>query len=227
MRRPFAERTDASSIASRFADNTFDLVIFWAAPEHMTVDERVRGIGAAWDRLEVAGVLTVMETRSAVAMTRTPRRRPSSRGWTGWPTGLGPDRTTEHPQPRSRPGAAALGAAQAPSTRRQVTTSSTPRSRSAHGSTSSRSRSNFSRQQPFRWIGWRLPMDGRHERITDPAVPVAFLRPLLHLTLQKPVDPAHRSADRFPMIAVPWSRPIERWSPVVTQAVGTERASPG
>lgn len=53
----------------RFAGEPFDFIIFFAALEHMTIDERIRSIGLAWEMLPPGGLLVVIETPNRLWFT--------------------------------------------------------------------------------------------------------------------------------------------------------------
>ncbi len=46
----------------RFSKQSFDLVIFFASLEHMTIDERIEALKKAWDLLSAGSILVVIET---------------------------------------------------------------------------------------------------------------------------------------------------------------------
>lgn len=53
---------NAEDIPSTFRDETFDLIIFFACLEHMTIKERLSSLKDAWDMLPPGGLLVVVET---------------------------------------------------------------------------------------------------------------------------------------------------------------------
>jgi S-adenosylmethionine-dependent methyltransferase len=57
-----AYRANATEIRDVEPGAVFDQVIFWAVLEHMTIEERLVALRAAWDRLPKGGLLTVVET---------------------------------------------------------------------------------------------------------------------------------------------------------------------
>jgi len=52
---------NATGIASLFAGEKFDAILFFAVVEHLTWDERIRSLQAAWDLLPANSVLAVIE----------------------------------------------------------------------------------------------------------------------------------------------------------------------
>jgi 2-polyprenyl-3-methyl-5-hydroxy-6-metoxy-1,4-benzoquinol methylase len=52
---------NATELTGAFAENQFDLVIFFAALEHMTIDERLRALPAAWSLLRPGAWLVIAE----------------------------------------------------------------------------------------------------------------------------------------------------------------------
>ncbi len=54
-------QANATSISSLFADETFDAVLFFAVVEHLTWEERIGSLRAAWELLPANGVLAVIE----------------------------------------------------------------------------------------------------------------------------------------------------------------------
>jgi len=53
--------TNATSIASVFAGENFDAILFFAVLEHLTWEERIDSLRAAWDMLPPHGLLAVIE----------------------------------------------------------------------------------------------------------------------------------------------------------------------
>ena len=53
---------NAQSLARTFRQDEFDLIIFFASLEHMTIDERLGALSDAWDLLPRNGMLSVVET---------------------------------------------------------------------------------------------------------------------------------------------------------------------
>lgn len=53
---------NAAHLDQLFQAGDFDWIVFWAALEHMTVDERLAAIAAAWALLPTGGLLSVVET---------------------------------------------------------------------------------------------------------------------------------------------------------------------
>ena len=53
---------NAQSLSGNFARGEFDLIIFFACLEHMTIAERLRALADAWDLLPENGMLSVVET---------------------------------------------------------------------------------------------------------------------------------------------------------------------
>ena len=75
------EVSNAADLGERFEPHRFEWIIFWAALEHMTLDERLAVLRGAWDLLAPDGLLTVIETPTACGTSiRTPRNCPSSCG---------------------------------------------------------------------------------------------------------------------------------------------------
>ena len=60
LRADFVE-DNATSIGSLFAGEHFDAILFFAVLEHLTSEERVRSLAAAWELLPANGVLAVIE----------------------------------------------------------------------------------------------------------------------------------------------------------------------
>jgi S-adenosylmethionine-dependent methyltransferase len=55
------EELSATDVAERFGAGDFDVVLFFASLEHMTLDERVRSLQAAWGLLRSRDLLVVVE----------------------------------------------------------------------------------------------------------------------------------------------------------------------
>jgi 2-polyprenyl-3-methyl-5-hydroxy-6-metoxy-1,4-benzoquinol methylase len=53
---------NSTTMRDVFGGNTFDFIIFFASLEHMTIAERLAGLGDAWQMLPHAGLLVVVET---------------------------------------------------------------------------------------------------------------------------------------------------------------------
>jgi S-adenosylmethionine-dependent methyltransferase len=53
---------NAQSLSGNFARGEFDLIIFFACLEHMTIAERLHALADAWDLLPRNGILSVVET---------------------------------------------------------------------------------------------------------------------------------------------------------------------
>jgi S-adenosylmethionine-dependent methyltransferase len=53
---------NATEINRLFSSRHFDYIIFYAALEHMTIEERMSALRAAWQMLSVGGLLCVIET---------------------------------------------------------------------------------------------------------------------------------------------------------------------
>lgn len=53
---------NASELPSVFPNTRFDVIIFFASLEHMTIDERITSLRSAWDVLHTGGILAVVET---------------------------------------------------------------------------------------------------------------------------------------------------------------------
>ena len=53
---------NAAELQSQFTESTFDWIIYWAALEHMTIDERLSSLAGAREVLRPGGLLTVIET---------------------------------------------------------------------------------------------------------------------------------------------------------------------
>jgi S-adenosylmethionine-dependent methyltransferase len=53
---------NAQSLARTFRQDEFDLIIFFASLEHMTIDERLGALSDAWDLLPRNAMLSVVET---------------------------------------------------------------------------------------------------------------------------------------------------------------------
>lgn len=53
---------NAIKIEERFVGHSFDLVVFFASLEHMTLDERLKSLAAAWRVLKPGGILAIVET---------------------------------------------------------------------------------------------------------------------------------------------------------------------
>jgi 2-polyprenyl-3-methyl-5-hydroxy-6-metoxy-1,4-benzoquinol methylase len=53
---------NASELGNRFAEHSFDFVIFFASFEHMTLHERLKSLSAAWRILKPNGFLAIVET---------------------------------------------------------------------------------------------------------------------------------------------------------------------
>ncbi|HUK42829.1 MAG TPA: methyltransferase domain-containing protein [Candidatus Bathyarchaeia archaeon] len=60
LKADFVE-SNATTIASQFAGQKFDAILFFAVVEHLTWDERIRCLKAAWDLLPANGMLAVIE----------------------------------------------------------------------------------------------------------------------------------------------------------------------
>jgi S-adenosylmethionine-dependent methyltransferase len=54
--------TNAQDISSHFKGTKFDIVIFFACLEHMTIPERLSALKSAWELLPVGGLLVIVET---------------------------------------------------------------------------------------------------------------------------------------------------------------------
>ncbi len=52
---------NATSMVSRFAGQKFDAILFFAVVEHLTWEERIQSLKAAWDLLPANGLLAVIE----------------------------------------------------------------------------------------------------------------------------------------------------------------------
>ncbi|UXA07469.1 class I SAM-dependent methyltransferase [Mycobacterium sp. SMC-2] len=52
---------NATEMDTHFEHHSFDFVIFFASLEHMTFDERLRSLGAAWNLLVDNGILCILE----------------------------------------------------------------------------------------------------------------------------------------------------------------------
>jgi len=59
--KPEFVEANATSIGSRFSGEKFDAILFFAVVEHLTWDERIRSLKAAWDLLPDQGILAVIE----------------------------------------------------------------------------------------------------------------------------------------------------------------------
>lgn len=62
---------NATSIAKLFGDTVFDLIIFYASLEHMTLDERLRAIADTWAMLRPGKLWCVIETPNRLWHTDT------------------------------------------------------------------------------------------------------------------------------------------------------------
>lgn len=60
LKADFVE-SNATSIGTRFAGQKFDAIVFFAVVEHLTWEERIRSLKAAWDLLPANGMLAVIE----------------------------------------------------------------------------------------------------------------------------------------------------------------------
>jgi ubiquinone/menaquinone biosynthesis C-methylase UbiE len=56
------EIANALELEEKFHESSFDFVIFFAALEHMTIDERLKALSAAWRLTKPDGLLCVVET---------------------------------------------------------------------------------------------------------------------------------------------------------------------
>lgn len=56
------EMLNATQIGERFAPAEFDMIMFYASLEHMTVSERLESLQSAWQLLGVGGLLGVVDT---------------------------------------------------------------------------------------------------------------------------------------------------------------------
>lgn len=59
--QPKFVEANATSIGSLFAGERFEAILFFAVVEHLTWEERIRSLKAAWDLLPVNGILAVIE----------------------------------------------------------------------------------------------------------------------------------------------------------------------
>jgi 2-polyprenyl-3-methyl-5-hydroxy-6-metoxy-1,4-benzoquinol methylase len=55
-------RLNAEELTSRLADKTFDMVLFWASLEHMTIPERLTALRDGWSLLRPDGLLGLIDT---------------------------------------------------------------------------------------------------------------------------------------------------------------------
>ena len=53
---------NAAGIKAAFGAESFDMIIFFACLEHMTLEERLRSLRDAWDMLPAGGLLAIVET---------------------------------------------------------------------------------------------------------------------------------------------------------------------
>jgi S-adenosylmethionine-dependent methyltransferase len=53
---------NATEILGAFGPNSFDVVVFFASLEHMTISERLTALESAWEVLSVGGLLVIIET---------------------------------------------------------------------------------------------------------------------------------------------------------------------
>lgn len=59
---PFFREMNATEILAVFGENAFELVIFYASLEHMTIAERLSSLRSAWASMIDGGLLAVVET---------------------------------------------------------------------------------------------------------------------------------------------------------------------
>ena len=59
--KPEFVEANATSMVSRFAGEKFDAILFFAVVEHLTWEERIGSLKAAWDLLPDKGILAVIE----------------------------------------------------------------------------------------------------------------------------------------------------------------------
>jgi len=60
LKAEFVE-SNATAVGTRFASQRFDAIVFFAVVEHLTWEERIRSLKAAWDLLPANGMLAVIE----------------------------------------------------------------------------------------------------------------------------------------------------------------------
>jgi SAM-dependent methyltransferase len=192
-------RLDATFVVANGADirgalepEAFDWIIYWATLEHMTLDERLKSLAAAWDHLDSGGLLTVVETPNRLWFFDSHTSRLPFFMWLpdelAYRTssdseriGFGDvytDTELTHLADFLRRGRGvsyhefdvALG-------------------KRSHDCVVSCLQLERRRRSPLRRLGWRLSRAGRYESIlasVAPTLPRCYLQPMLYVTLQKP-----------------------------------------
>lgn len=183
---------NAADIGSTFGASSFDWVVFWAALEHMTLDERMNALEGAWNATEPGGLITIIETPNRLwyfdshtaqlpfymwlpdeLAYRTATDSPRA----GFADRYGDADLTHMDEFRRRGrgvGHHEFDVAWGNGWRNQVVACMQLERRAAN---------------PLRRVGWRLSRAGRYEAIlrsVAPDVPRACFQPMLYLTVQKP-----------------------------------------
>jgi len=183
---------NAADLASTFAGRSFDWVVFWAALEHMTLDERLASLTAAWSGIERGGLLTIIETPNRLWYFDSHTARLPFYMWlpdelayrtagasprAGFADRYGDEemeRMAEFQRRGRGVGHHELDVALDPQWREHVVSCMQLERRASN---------------PLRRVGWRISRAGRYEailRAVAPEVPRAFFQPMLYVTLRKP-----------------------------------------
>ena len=181
-----------STDIARFAEAGIDWVIFWASLEHMTLEERLISLRAAWSLLPCGGLLTIIETPNRLWPFDAHTSQVPFFNWL-------PDDLAFLYSSRS-PRAGFGGTTYADASAQMLDFLRRGRGFSHHevevavGTEATRSvvssmQLERRRRQRLRGTGWRLSSHGATERALsrfDPGLHPAWLQPFLYLTLRKP-----------------------------------------
>jgi SAM-dependent methyltransferase len=180
---------NATSIAELGID-AVAWVMFWASLEHMTVDERLASLAAAWSILPTAGLLTVIETPNRLWFND------SHTSWLPFFNWLPDEIAFSYSRYSPRGGFndlyRHLDDDQLLAFQRRGRGVSFHEFHLALGhdlDIVSCLQLERRRRNPLRAAGWRVSAAGRYEhllRSAAPQVPPSFLQPFLYLTLRKP-----------------------------------------
>lgn len=183
---------NAAAVAEKFEAQSFDWIIFWAALEHMTLDERLESLAGAWDLLDSGGLLTVIETPNRLWFFDSHTSRLPFFMWL-------PDELAY----RTAGDSTRVGFGDQysdPGLERFDEFLRRGRGVSFHEfdvALGERSQAYVvsclqlerRRRNLVRRLGWRISRAGRYEALlasVAPSLPRSFLQPFLYLTLQKP-----------------------------------------